>query len=111
MELVDVSAKGAVGLSSAEVAERLAEGKVNVSNKKHGKSYAKIISDNLLTFFNLVWAIVAAIMIAFGSFGNLTFAFVVGPNILLAIIQEARAKAAVDKLSVTTDPRDRKSVV
>lgn len=93
------------GLSSEEVARLTAEGKVNKVKKKHGKSYGKIIADNLLTFFNLVWAIVAAIMIAFGSFGNLTFAFVVVPNILLAIIQEARAKAAVDKLSVTTDPK------
>ena len=93
------------GLTAAEVEARRAEGKVNLTKKKHGKSYLKIVTDNLLTFFNLVWAIVAAIMIAFGSFGNLTFAFVVVPNILLAIIQEARAKAAVDKLSVTTEPR------
>ena len=94
-----------IGLTSSEVEELRAEGKVNATGEKHGKSYARIISDNLLTFFNLVWAIVAAIMIAFGSFGNLTFAFVVVPNILLAIIQEVRAKMAVDKLSVTTDPR------
>ena len=93
------------GLTAAEVAERISEGKVNATKKKHGKSYGRIISDNLLTFFNLVWAIVAVIMIAFGSFGNLTFAFVVLPNILLAIIQEIRAKMAVDKLSVTTDPK------
>ena len=93
------------GLTSEEVAARVAAGEVNKTTEKHGKSYARIISDNLLTFFNLVWAIVAVIMIAFGSFGNLTFAFVVGPNILLAIIQEARAKAAVDKLSVTTEPK------
>ena len=93
------------GLTSDEVAARVAAGEVNVTSKKHGKSYGKIVRDNLLTFFNLVWAIVAAIMIAFGSFGNLTFAFVVGPNIRLAIIQEVRAKRAVDKLSVTTDPK------
>ena len=104
---MNLTEKGAemCGLTSAEVAERVAAGEVNKTKQKHGKSYARIITDNLLTFFNLVWAIVAAIMIAFGSFGNLTFAFVVVPNILLAIIQEARAKAAVDKLSVTTEPK------
>ena len=93
------------GLSAEQVAARVAAGEVNITKKKHGKSYARIIGDNLFTFFNLVWAVVAVIMIAFNSLGNLTFAFVVGPNILLAIIQEARAKAAVDKLSVTTDPK------
>ncbi|MBR7117401.1 MAG: HAD-IC family P-type ATPase [Clostridia bacterium] len=105
MNATNVSEGIPQGLSDAEVKARIAEGKVNTANKKHGKSYLKIVLDNLLTFFNLVWAIVAAIMIGFGSFGNLTFAFVVVPNILLAIIQEARAKAAVDKLSVTTDPK------
>ena len=94
-----------VGLTSAEVKAALAAGNVNKTSEKHGKSYLCIITDNLFTFFNLVWAVVAGIMIAFNSLGNLTFAFVVVPNILLAIIQEARAKAAVDKLSVTTDPR------
>ena len=105
MNLTENAASEIRGLTSAEVEARIAAGEVNKTTKKHGKSYARIISDNLFTFFNLVWAIVAAIMIAFGSFGNLTFAFVVGPNILLAIIQEARAKAAVDKLSVTTEPK------
>ncbi len=94
-----------VGLTSAEVKRECDAGNVNKTKEKHGKSYLRIVTDNLFTFFNLVWAVVAGIMIAFNSFGNLTFAFVVVPNILLAIIQEARAKAAVDKLSVTTDPR------
>ncbi len=105
MEIKEITSSAALGLTSDGVKAARERGETNKIKEKHGKSYLRIVSDNLFTFFNLVWAVVAIIMIAFKSFGNLTFAFVVVPNILLAIIQEARAKAAVDKLSVTTDPR------
>ncbi len=93
------------GLTSEEVARLTAEGKVNVSDIKSGKSYGRIVIDNLLTFFNLVWTVVAVILIAFGSFDNLGFLAVVIPNAAIAIVQEMRAKRVVDKLSVTTEPK------
>lgn len=94
-----------LGLTPEEVEREREAGHINKTDNNHGKSYLKIITDNLFTVFNLLYAIIAIILIAFQSFGNLTFAVVVVPNILLAIISEARAKATVDKLSVTTDPR------
>ena len=94
-----------VGLTSDEVKARIADGKVNKTSGKHGKSYGKIVFDNLCTAFNILYLVIAIILIAFGSFNNLTFAVVVIPNVLLAIISEIRAKMVVDKLSVTTDPR------
>ena len=92
------------GLTSSEVEALRAEGKVNVSDTKSGKSYGAIIGENLCTFFNMVWAIVSVVLIAIGSFSNLTFLAIVIPNILIAIIQEIRAKRTVEKLSVTTEP-------
>ena len=94
-----------VGLTTAEVEKQKALGNVNVVTEKVGKSYFEIIKDNLFTFFNFVWAIVAIMLIAIGSPGNLTFLFIVIPNILIAIIQEIRAKRTVEKLSVTTEPK------
>ena len=93
------------GLTSAEVSEQRAKGNVNVVKEKVGKSYGRIIADNLLTFFNFVWALVAVVLIAIGSFENLTFLFIIIPNVLIAIIQEIRAKRTVEKLSVTTEPK------
>ncbi|MBQ7386808.1 MAG: HAD-IC family P-type ATPase, partial [Clostridia bacterium] len=52
-----------------------------------------------------VWALVSVVLIAIGSYTNLTFLFIIVPNILIAIIQEIRAKRTVEKLSVTTEPR------
>jgi cation-transporting ATPase E len=93
-----------VGLSSQEVSERVREGKVNIAKDKSGKSYFGIIRENLFTFFNMVWAIVALVLIMVDSYSNLSFLAVVSANLLIAIIQESRAKAAVEKLSVTTEP-------
>ncbi len=93
------------GLSSEEVARLTAEGRVNKTKKKHGKSYGRIVFDNLCTAFNIIYAVIVVILLAFGSYSNLGFMAVVIPNVLLAIIQEIRAKMMVSKLSVTTDPR------
>lgn len=93
-----------VGLSSAEVEKERLAGNVNISKEKPGKSYGRIIFDNLFTFFNLVWALVAAVLVAVGSYANLLFLFIIVPNALIAIVQEMRAKRTVEKLSVTTEP-------
>ena len=93
------------GLTSGEAARLCAEGKVNRVNEKAGKSYGKIICDNFLTFFNLLYAIISVILVAIGSIDNLTFLAVVLPNVLIAIILEVKAKRTVEKLSVTTDPK------
>ena len=93
------------GLSTKEAEEQAALGNRNVVNEKVGKSYGRIIADNLLTFFNFVWALVAVVLISIGSYKNLTFLFIIIPNVLIAIIQEIRAKRTVEKLSVTTEPK------
>ena len=93
------------GLSSAEAAAEAAKGNANISKEKVGKSYARICFENLFTFFNFVWAIVATVLISIGSIKNLTFLCIIIPNVLIAIVQEIRAKRTVEKLSVTTEPK------
>ena len=94
------------GLTRQEVDEAKKKGLVNKTDKSHGKSYGKIIVDNLFTVFNLLYLIITIILVSFGTdLSNLGYAAVVLPNILLAIISEVRAKMTVERLSVTTDPR------
>ena len=92
------------GLSSAEAQRLKADGFANVTNEKNGKSYGEIIVSNLFTFFNMVWAIVAIILVLVKSYDNLTFLAIIIPNVLIAIVQEIRAKRTVEKISVTTNP-------
>ena len=92
------------GLTNAEAGELISRGICNKADTKAGKSYIKIIYDNVFTFFNLIWLIVTVVLVAIGSYSNLTFLAVVLPNTLIATFQEIRAKRTVEKLSVTTDP-------
>ena len=100
----NISEELPLGLTGEEAGVLISKGLCNKSDTKAGKSYLKIISDNLFTFFNMIWAIVTAVLIAVGSYSNLTFLAVVVPNLLIATLQEIRAKRTVEKLSVTTDP-------
>ncbi len=107
MENFDLSCSASAiprGLSSGEAQRLKNEGKANIIKDKIGKSYLKIISDNLFTFFNLIWAVITVVLIVCKSFKNLTFLVVVLLNTSIAIIQEIKAKRTVEKLSVTTDP-------
>lgn len=93
------------GLTSAEVEEQKALGNINKTKEKVGKSYLEIVADNLFTFFNFVWALVTVVLLAVGSYANLTFLVIITPNIIIGLVQEIRAKRTVEKLSVTTEPR------
>lgn len=95
----------AAALTEQEAARRYAAGQRNYDDTRSGRSSLGIVVENLCTFFNLVWAIVTVVLVLLHSYTNLTFLAVVVPNILIAIIQQLRAKRTVEKLSVTTDPR------
>ncbi len=107
MEFVDIKETEGIpkGLSSEEVAALVAEGKVNISDERVGKSYGRIIREHVLTYFNLIWLIVAVLLIVCKSPANMTFLAIVIPNIVIAAAQEIKAKRTVEKLSVTTEPK------
>ena len=92
------------GLSQEEVLRLTEEGKVNRSDDKVGKSYLKILTDNLFTYFNLIWLIITVLLVVAKSYQNLTFLAIVIPNFLIATVQEMRAKKTVEKLSMSTEP-------
>ena len=93
------------GLTSAQVALRLDNGYGNVAIEPPTKSVGQIVRSNLLTYFNIVFFILAACIIAVGSWNDLQFMLVVIPNILIGIIQELRAKKTLDDLSLISSPK------
>lgn len=58
-----------------------------------------------MTYFNLVFAIIAVLLILVGSFRDLTFLPIIIGNTLIGIIQEIRSKNTLDKLSVLNAPK------
>ena len=93
------------GLSTEQVEERYAQGLVNVDTTKKGKSIAGIIFSNVFTFFNIVYIIIATILIAYGLAGQCTFLPVVITNTAIAIVQEIKSKITLDKLNLITEPQ------
>lgn len=93
------------GLSSDQVNEYFENGWSNEPVEPPSKTVPEIIKSNLFTYFNLVFAVLAALLILAGSFRNLTFLPVILANLFIGIIQEIRAKNTLDKLSVLNAPK------
>ncbi len=93
------------GLNSEEIRQRVAEGKVNSAAKTATRTYSDIIKGNVFTYFNLIFAVLAALLIIVGSFKDLTFLGVIFFNTIIGIAQEIRSKQALDKLKIISDPK------
>lgn len=89
------------GLTSEEARLREAGGWCNGLTQNANRSEKEIILENCLTFFNLVFVILAVILTLSGSsVKNMTFMIVVICNAVIGCYQEIRAKRAVDKLTL-----------
>lgn len=95
-------AEKTTGLTSEQVQRRIEKGLVNVQADHNSKSVKQIVRDNLMTFFNLINAVLAGLIIFVGSFRNLFFLGIVICNTAIGIFQEIRAKRTLDKLSLIT---------
>ena len=88
------------GLTSAEAAARRAKGEYNEQLKKTTKSFQMIFRDNLMTLFNLINVILAALVFVTGNYRNMLFLGVIISNIFIGIFQEIRSKRVLDRLSL-----------
>ena len=88
------------GLSQEEVDERMRAGQSNAPIEAPFKSTWQIIKSNAFTYFNAVFFGLAIILLAVGSFRDITFLPLIIINTLIGIVQEFRAKAVLEKLTV-----------
>ncbi len=93
-----------VGLTKEQIENRIACNLTNNTKVKSTKSYTAIFCKNIFTFFNMLWLIIAVALLLVGSYSDLIFILVIVANTAIAIIQEIRAKIAVEKLSIVTAP-------
>ncbi|MDD4056775.1 MAG: HAD-IC family P-type ATPase, partial [Bacilli bacterium] len=93
------------GLNEEIVAERKEQGLANIASGNKGKSILKIIVSNVFTFFNILYLIIAVILIIFKSTDNMIgFVPVVFANLVIGIIQEIKAKRTVEKMALMSAP-------
>ncbi|MFB8397739.1 cation-translocating P-type ATPase [Streptomyces yangpuensis] len=88
------------GLTTAEVAERVARGDVNDVPVRSSRSTTDIIRGNVFTRFNAIIGILWVIMLCVAPIQDSLFGFVIIANTGIGIIQELRAKKTLDGLAV-----------
>ena len=88
------------GLTSAQAAEREPAGTPALS----GKSEKEILLTHCFTFFNLIFVVLAVMLAVSGSTAmNMGFLMVALINTAIGIVQEIRAKRAVDALTLVAE--------
>lgn len=93
------------GLTSQQVQEHYLHGWTNKAVDPPSKTTKEIVYENVFTYFNLIFVVLAVLLCLVGSFRNLTFLPVIIANTLIGIIQEIRAKQVLDKLTMLNAPK------
>jgi cation-transporting ATPase E len=95
------------GLTSAEVAERVARGEVNRAPRGTGRTVPDIVRANIFTFFNALLGTLFVVMVVFGSIRDALFGVLLIINTGIGIFQEIRAKRTLERLRLVSAPRAR----
>ena len=104
-EIVRFNPDKNIGLTEAQVTSRQEQGLVNSAPKKYSKTYGSIFFGNIFTFFNFLCVVAAvALVLAHAPLSQFTFVLIFTCNIVVAIVQEIRAKVKIDKLSILSAP-------
>jgi len=100
-ELVNVAS----GLSAQEVRDRVARGLTNDVPDAPSRSVEDILRANILTRFNLLLGALLVVVLIVAPIADALFGLVLVGNTLIGIVQELRAKTALDKLSLLNAPK------
>ncbi len=90
------------GLTSEQAMKRKKDGFYNKNTQPKGKSIKRIFYDNIVTLFNIMNIILGISVFVVGSYKNMLFLGVMFFNTSIGIIQEVRAKKAIDKLAIVS---------
>ncbi len=93
------------GLTAAQAAELSAAGYTNKPAASNTKATGQIIRENTLTFFNLVFVVLAVLLVLAGSFKDMAFLVIAFINSLIGIIQQLRSRATLEKLNLLNEGR------
>ena len=95
------------GLTSAEVAERVARGEVNQLSERTSRSLGEIFRANVLTRFNAILGALFVLVMTTGSIADGLFGVILVVNSGIGIVQEYLAKRKLDRLALLNAPTTR----
>lgn len=93
------------GLTSAEVEQRRAAGLTNDVADPTSRSVRDIVRANIFTPFNFLLGSLLVVILAVREYRDGLFGIVLVANALIGIVQEVRAKRALDRLALLNAPR------
>ncbi len=100
----DTNDTAALGLTTDEVAERVAAGQVNITPEPPGRSFGQIVAANVFTVVNAIMFTLFGLVLVAGSPRDGLFVGVVVSNSVIGIVQEVRARRELRRLEVVTEP-------
>ncbi|MDO5345466.1 MAG: HAD-IC family P-type ATPase [Lachnospiraceae bacterium] len=103
--LVRVKPSISRGLTAAQVQDRIDHQAVNTPVEADSLTLKDIVKENVFTYFNLIFLIIAILLCVVGSFRDLTFLPIIIANIFIGIFQEWRSKKTLDKLTILSAPK------
>jgi len=99
-KIVSIVPDISTGLTSEQVQDRVDSGAVNVQKSGLTPSIPKILLKNVFTLFNMLCLFLAIVLLYVGRQENMLFLGIAITSTIMGIIQELRAKNALDKLAV-----------
>ncbi len=93
-----------VGLNAAEVRARVDSGLVNTLPSHASRSIGEILRANVLTRFNAILGGLLVVVAVVGPVQDGLFGVVLVLNATIGVVQELRAKVALDRLAVLSAP-------
>ncbi len=92
------------GLTDAEVAARVADGRVNRAPDGTSRSLWAIVRSNVFTRFNAILGTLLVVILTVGPLQDALFGIVLVTNTAIGIVQELRAKRTLDQLTLLSTP-------
>ncbi|MGM9941727.1 MAG: HAD-IC family P-type ATPase [Bulleidia sp.] len=93
------------GLTTQQVEQRKAQGKVNVRRERASRSNRQIIQDNVFTYFNFLNVCLFILVALTGKLRNGAFMITIVCNTMIGIIQEIRSKRLLEKMAIMIETR------
>ena len=93
------------GLSASEVAERVADGRVNDVPDAPVRTTREILRANVLTPVNAIMGTLLALILIAGFPGDALFAGVIVSNSVIGVVQELKARRTLTELALLSTPR------
>jgi len=97
---------GLRGLTTAEADRRRAAGQGNDVEIRAGRTYGRIVRDNVFNFINNLFYFLGILLLILGKpLDAFAVVFVIGANTVISLFQEIRAKRVMDKMAILLRPK------